>query len=74
VIPDYVAQLSDSSAYNGQYSSSHISRMATVDDDSSPPSLPRQLEKPFLNQNTIQKEDQSVLPIPAHVDYDNNCS
>jgi hypothetical protein len=32
-----------------------------------PPALPRQLEKPFLNQNHIEKDDQSVLPNPAHV-------
>jgi Glycogen recognition site of AMP-activated protein kinase len=60
-IPDYVARILDTTTYNGKYSSS------LGDDDIMPPALPRQLEKPFLNQNHIQKDDQSVLPHPAHV-------
>ena len=62
-IPAYVARASDNPTYNGRYSS----RSSLVDDDIVPPALPRQLEKPFLNQNHIQKDDQSVLPNPAHV-------
>jgi len=61
-IPDYVARILDTSTYNGRYSRSSLG-----DDDIMPPALPRQLEKPFLNQNHIQKDDQSVLPHPAHV-------
>lgn len=60
-IPAYIARYQDHPRYNGHYSS----RM--YDDDVVPPALPRQLEKPFLNQNHIQKDDQSVLPNPAHV-------
>jgi 5'-AMP-activated protein kinase beta subunit, interaction domain len=62
-IPPYVDQIPDTPIYNGQYAS----KSSLVDDDIIPPALPRQLEKPFLNQNHVQKEDQSVLPIPVHV-------
>lgn len=62
-IPSYVARIPDSPNYNGRYSS----RSSLTDDDVIPPALPRQLEKPFLNQNHVQKDDQSVLPQPAHV-------
>jgi hypothetical protein len=62
-IPHYVARASDNSTYNGRYSS----RPLLADEEIVPPALPRQLEKPFLNQNHIQKDDQSVLPNPAHV-------
>jgi hypothetical protein len=61
-IPYYVARIPDTPTYNGRYSS-----RSSLDDDIMPPALPRQLEKPFLNQNHIQKDDQSVLPHPAHV-------
>jgi 5'-AMP-activated protein kinase regulatory beta subunit len=69
-IPHYVARIWDTTTYNGSYSRSHLG-----DDDIMPPALPRQLEKPFLNQNHIQKDDQSVLPHPAHVVTlgDTNC-
>ena len=53
-IPEYVC----SHGNNGYYSS---------EDELQPPAVPRQLEKPFLNQNHIQKDDQSVLPNPAFV-------
>ena len=62
-IPHYVARIPDTPSYNGRYSS----RSSLADDELVPPALPRQLEKPFLNQNHIQKDDQSVLPNPAHV-------
>lgn len=63
-IPPYIAQIPDTPSCNGQYSS----RSPLLDDDDIiPPALPRQLEKPFLNQNHIQKDDQSVLPTPIHV-------
>lgn len=62
-IPPYVAGIPDTSSYNGRYYSSS----AFAADEVGPPALPRQLEKPFLNQNHIQKDDQSVLPNPAHV-------
>jgi hypothetical protein len=62
-IPHYVARVADNSSYNGRYSS----RSSLADEEIVPPALPRQLEKPFLNQNHIQKDDQSVLPNPAHV-------
>ena len=62
-IPPYVARIHDIPSYNGRYSS----RSVLAEDDIIPPALPRQLEKPFLNQNHIQKDDQSVLPNPAHV-------
>ena len=69
-IPYYVARIPDTSNYNDRYSSrSHL-----VDDELAPPALPRQLEKPFLNQNHIQKDDQSVLPNPAHVSKNNDNS
>jgi len=38
-----------------------------VEDELEPPDVPRQLERPFLNQNHTQKDDQSVLPNPAYV-------
>jgi hypothetical protein len=60
-IPAYIARYQEHPRYNSHYSS----RMS--DEDIVPPALPRQLEKPFLNQNHIQKDDQSVLPNPAHV-------
>ena len=53
-IPEYVF----SHGINGRYS---------AEDELQPPDVPRQLEKPFLNQNHIQKDDQSVLPNPAYV-------
>jgi 5'-AMP-activated protein kinase, regulatory beta subunit len=62
-IPSYVSRISDSPSYNGRYSH----RSSYPEDEIMPPALPRQLEKPFLNQNHIQKDDQSVLPNPAHV-------
>ena len=61
-IPPYVVRIPDTTSYNGRYS-----RSSLTDDELVPPALPRQLEKPFLNQNHIQKDDQSVLPNPAHV-------
>lgn len=56
-IPEYVMVVA-SHGSNGHYS---------VEDELQPPDVPRQLEKPFLNQNHIQKDDQSVLPNPAYV-------
>ena len=61
-IPPYVSQIPDSTTYDGRYSSRSLAY-----DELAPPALPRQLEKPFLNQNHIQKDDQSVLPNPVHV-------
>ena len=69
-IPHYIVRIPDTSSYNGRYSS----RSPLVNDDIGPPALPRQLEKPFLNQNHIQKDDQSVLPNPAHVSKSNDNS
>jgi 5'-AMP-activated protein kinase beta subunit, interaction domain len=60
VVPEYIVKYLDPARYNGHY-------VLTPDVEVCPPALPRQLEKPFLNQNHIQKDDQSVLPNPAHV-------
>jgi hypothetical protein len=58
-IPSYLSHIPESRNYNGHYRVS--------DDEVIPPAVPRQLEKPFLNQNHVQKDDQSVLPNPAYV-------
>jgi hypothetical protein len=58
-IPSYLSQVPESRSYNGRYRGN--------DDEAIPPAVPRQLERPFLNQNHIQKDDQSVLPNPAYV-------
>ena len=63
-IPSYLSRIPESLGYNNDR---YSSRYSSTDDDVIPPALPRQLEKPFLNQNHIQKDDQSVLPQPAHV-------
>ena len=60
-MPTYLARLPESS-YNGEYGSK-----AYLEDELIPPALPRQLEKPFMNQGHVNKDDQSVLPMPAHV-------
>ena len=63
-IPEYLSHVSDHSNYrhHGRYHS----RRSQLD-EIVPPAVPRQLEKPFLNQNHVQKDDQSVLPNPAFV-------
>ena len=60
-MPDYLARLPDA-LYSNRYSKSSY-----PEEDVQPPAVPRQLEKPFLNQNQVEKDDQSVLPSPAHV-------
>ena len=61
-IPDYLDYIPESKADNEKLSSS-----SSLNDAFTPPTLPRQLEKPFWNENRIQKDDLSVLPRPAHV-------
>ena len=62
-MPSYLSRVPSSS--NASW---YSSRSSFADEEAVvPPALPRQLEKPFLNQSHIQKDDQSVLPIPAHV-------
>lgn len=63
-IPEYLSHASDHSHHHhqGRYHSRHSQL-----DEIVPPAVPRQLEKPFLNQNHVQKDDQSVLPNPAFV-------
>ena len=70
-IPSYLSRIS-----NASNASWYSSRSSFADEEAVPPALPRQLEKPFLNQSHVQKDDQSVLAIPAHVStisYKTNC-
>lgn len=64
-IPDYLVHVSDQPS-NYSHRERYHSRRSHLD-DIVPPAVPRQLEKPFLNQNHVQKDDQSVLPNPAFV-------